>query len=421
MFAKLKFIFQEKTIRNRIFFLVGILFLFRVLATIPIPGVDALRLEEFLQNSQLFGLLNIFSAGGISTLSLVMLGVGPYITASIIMQLLTVMSPRVKAMYQEEGEIGRRKFTQYSRYIAIPLAVLQGYALLAVLGRQGVLETTGAVTMISSLIIVTAGTTLLMWLGELISEKGIGNGVSVIIFAGIVAAMPSRVAQTLYASSFPDDLPKLLAIVIGSLVVIAGVVFITEAERKIPITYAKQVRGGGVTNGGSTYIPLRLNQAGVIPIIFALSLFTFPQMLAGLGATSTNAFVSGISASINNFFQNPWLYATAYFLLVFAFTYMYTAITFEPNRVSDNLQQSGAFIPGVRPGEATATYISDVLTRITLVGALFLGLMAVLPLIVQGATGLTQFAVGGTSLLIVVSVVLDIIKKVDAQVSMREY
>ena len=422
MLSKLKFIVSEKSIRDRILFIVGILFLFRVLSTIPVPGVDTERLAQFLANSQLFGILNIFSAGGISTLSLVMLGVGPYITASIIMQLMTVMSPRIKAMYKEEGEIGRRKFTQYSRYLTIPLAVAQGYALLTLLSRQGVLGEITTAGMISNLLIITAGSMLLMWLGELISEKGIGNGVSVIIFAGIVATLPRTIAQTLSTSVFPADLPVLLAIIVGAIVVIAGVIFITEAERKVPITYAKQVRGfGAQTAGGSTYLPLRLNQAGVIPIIFALSLFTFPQMLASLGTTSSNSLVQSISSGVTWFFQNQALYAAAYFLLVFGFTYMYTAITFEPQDVADNLQKSGAFIPGIRPGEATAEYIATVLTRVTFVGALFLGIMAVLPVLVQSATGLQQFAIGGTSLLIAVSVVLDIIKKLDAQISMREY
>ncbi len=402
--------------------MIGILFLFRVLSTIPIPGVDVERLQQFLSNSQLFGILNIFSAGGISTLSLVMLGVGPYITASIIMQLLTVLSPQVKAMYKEDGEIGRRKFTQYSRYITIPLAMAQGYALLVLLQRQGILADASLFGMFSNVLIITAGSMLLMWLGELISEKGIGNGVSIIIFAGIVASLPRTVAQTISTINIPQDIPTIAAILIGALVVIAGVIFITEAERKVPITYAKQVRGmSGSTAGGSTYIPLRLNQAGVIPIIFALSLFTFPQMLANLGASSTNTLVQSISGGVTWFFQNQWLYSGTYFLLVFAFTYMYTAITFEPHDLADNLQKSGAFIPGIRPGEPTAEYLGTVLTRITFVGALFLGVMAVLPLLVQSATGMQQFAIGGTSLLIAVSVVLDLIKKIDAQISMREY
>jgi preprotein translocase subunit SecY len=422
MLSKIKFIFTEKSIRDKILFVIGILFLFRVLSTIPIPGVDVARLEQFLSNSQLFGILNIFSAGGISTLSLVMLGVGPYITASIIMQLMTVLSPKVKAMYKEEGEIGRRKFTQYSRYLTIPLAIAQAIGLLVLLQRQGILADTGTFAMVSNVLIVTAGSMLLMWLGELVSEKGIGQGVSILIFAGIVATLPRIVAQTLSTIVIPQDIPTIAAIVIGTVVVTAGVIFITEAERKVPITYAKQVRGmSGSTAGGNTYIPLRLNQAGVIPIIFALSLFTFPQVLASLGATSTNSIIQSISSGMTWFFQNEWLYSGVYFLLVFGFTYMYTAITFEPNDVADNLQKGGAFIPGIRPGEPTAEYLSTVLTRVTFAGAFFLGIMAVLPLLVQSATGLQQVAIGGTSLLIAVSVVLDMIKKIDAQISMREY
>jgi preprotein translocase subunit SecY len=421
MLSKLLFIAKEKSIRSRILFVVFVLFLFRLLSAVPIPGVDVARLEQYLANSQLFGILNIFSAGGISTLSLVMLGVGPYITASIIMQLLTVMSPKIKAMYKEEGEIGRRRFTQYSRYLTIPLAVVQGYALLVLLGRQGVIDTT-ALSMVSGVIIITAGSMLLMWLGELVSEKGIGNGVSVLIFAGIVATLPRIIGQTFATVSLPADAPMLLAIGAGVLLVTAGVVFITEAERPVPVTYAKQVRGAGMmSQGGNTYIPLRLNQAGVMPMIFALSLFTFPQMLAGLGTTSTNSVIQSISSGATWFFQTEWLYALVYFLLVFGFTYMYTAIMFEPEDVANNLQKSGAFIPGIRPGEPTAEYLGSVLSRITFVGAGFLGLMAVLPILAQTITGYQQLAIGGTSLLIVVSVVLDIIKKIDAQISMREY
>jgi preprotein translocase subunit SecY len=383
--------------------------------------VDTEKLNQLLSNSQLFGLLNIFSAGGISTLSIVMLGVGPYITASIIMQLLTVLSPKVKSMYQEEGEIGRKRFSQYSRMIALPLSFVQGFSLLTILQKQGVFETTTLFAMGVNLTIITAGTFLLMWLGEMLTERGIGNGTSMIIFAGIVAGLPTSLSQTIFTAT-AADIPNLFLMLVSIVVVIAGVVFITEAERPIPITYAKQARGmSGSTAGGSTYIPLRLNQAGVIPIIFALSLFTFPQILAGFIVTSSNSILASVGSGIQWFFQNQWLYAVSYFLLVFGFTYLYTAIIVEPNQMADNLQKSGAFIPGIRPGVPTADFMANVLTRITLVGALFLGVMAVLPIVIQNITGNTLFSVGGTSLLIVVSVVLDIIKKIDAQVSMREY
>lgn len=388
---------------------------------IPIPGVDAESLKRLLESNQIFGFLNIFSAGGISTLSLVMLGVGPYITASIIMQLLTVMSPKFKAMYQEEGEQGRRKFTQYSRLLTVPLAAIQAYGLLVVLTKQGVLSATSSLSMFSNIVIIIAGSMLLMWIGELITEKGIGNGVSIIIFAGIVSRLPAYIAQMQFTFD-ASQIPNLLALAVGILIVIAGVVFITEAQRDVPVTYSKAARGGYSSNGmNASYIPLRLNQAGVIPIIFALSLFTFPQILGQVFATSSNATLVAISHGISVFFQNKIIYASVYFLLVFAFTYMYTAITFDPKQISESLQRNGAFIPGIRPGDATATYLADVITRITLVGALFLGIMAILPIIIQNLTGITQFSIGGTSVLIVVSVILDLIKKIDAQISMREY
>lgn len=420
MFTKLRTLFSDSSLRNRILFVIGILFLFRVLSIIPIPGADVENIQKFLESSQLLGFLNVFSAGGISTLSLVMLGVGPYITASIIMQLMTVMVPKLKALYQEEGEIGRRKFTQYSRLLTIPLAVIQAYGLLTVLAQQQVIEVSSHTAMFFNVLIVTAGSVLLMWLGELISEKGIGNGVSVIIFAGIVAVLPTYIAQQ-YAVFDPSQIPNLIALLVGIIVVIAGVVFITEAQRDVPVTYSKQARGYGASGMNTSYLPLRLNQAGVIPIIFALSLFTIPQIAAQLMASSDNTVFQTVASAINTFFANQIAYALTYFFLVFAFTYMYTAITFDPKQISENLQRNSAFIPGIRPGEATAEYLGDVITRITLVGATFLGIMAVLPIVIQNLTGITQFTIGGTSVLIVVSVVLDIIKKLDAQISMREY
>lgn len=420
MFTKLRTLFSDSSLRNRILFVIGILFLFRVLSIIPIPGADVDNIQKFLESSELLGFLNVFSAGGISTLSLVMLGVGPYITASIIMQLMTVMVPKLKALYQEEGEIGRRKFTQYSRLLTIPLAVIQAYGLLTVLAQQQVISIPSHTAMLINVLIVTAGSVLLMWLGELVSEKGIGNGVSVIIFAGIVATLPTYIAQQ-YAIFDPSQIPNLVALVAGIVVVIAGVVYITEAQRDIPVTYSKQARGYGASGMNTSYLPLRLNQAGVIPIIFALSLFTIPQIAAQVMATSDNGTFQSIASAITAFFNNQIAYALTYFFLVFAFTYMYTAITFDPKQISENLQRNGAFIPGIRPGEATAEYLGEVITRITLVGATFLGIMAVLPIVIQNLTGITQFSIGGTSVLIVVSVVLDIIKKLDAQISMREY
>lgn len=410
----------DKQIRNKILFVLGSLIVFRLLSSIPIPGVDALQLNRFLSNNQFFGILNIFSGGGLSNLSIIMLGVGPYITGSIIMQLLTVMVPALKRMYQEEGDIGRKKFTQYSRIITVPLAVIQGFSLLAILENQSILGELTSFERITNLIIVVAGAMLIMWIGELMSEFGIGNGVSIIIFAGIVANLPTQVSQLIFTFD-PSQIPVYLLFVALSLLVIAGVVYVTEAERPIPVTYAKQVRGTKVYGGGSTYIPLRVNQSGVMPIIFALSILLFPQIIGNVLSGVANPTLAKIGQSLSTFSQTSLLYGILYFIFVFLFTYFYTAVTFDPESLSTNLQKNGAFVPGVRPGASTSDYVSKVLTRITLFGALFLGIIAVLPLIMQAASGITALALGGTALLIVVSVVLDLIKKIDAQLSMREY
>jgi preprotein translocase subunit SecY len=417
----IKAIFSDKAIRSRIMFVIGILVLTRVLAAIPIPGIDTSSLEQFLSGNNIVSLLNILSGGGIMSFSIVMLGVGPYITASIIMQLTTVLSPRLKEMYQEEGDNGRRRFVQYGRLLSLPLAVIQGFALLTLLARQNVIPTLSTTEMITNLVIVTAGSILFMWLGEQINERGIGNGVSLIIFAGIVAAIPQKLGQ--YFITFdPSQIPTLVGIIVLILVVIGGIVFVTEAERPITITYARQSRmGEGNGSLNSTYLPLRLNQAGVVPIIFAISILIFPQLLAQLFSTTSYEQLQSIARSINNALSNQWMYGASYFFLVVLFTYFYTAVMFDPEKVADNLQKNGAFIPGFRPGSATAEHIGYVLARVTLFGAVFLGLVAVLPVIVQAITGLTAIQVGGTSLLIAVSVVLDLIKKIDAQLSMREY
>ncbi|MDD4803994.1 MAG: preprotein translocase subunit SecY [Candidatus Pacebacteria bacterium] len=419
--SKIKLVFQDRTLRGRILFVAGALVISRLLATIPIPGIDAVKLNAFFSGSEFFGFLNIFSGGGMGNLSIAMLGVGPYITGSIIMQLLTMMFPKLKAMYQEEGEAGRRKFTQYSRLITIPIAIVQGFGYLMLLTKQGVIANLGPMDMIVNIAIITAGSILLMWIGELMTEFGIGNGTSMIIFAGIVSRLPTSLTQLSAAFSI-SQIPLYLLLAVISVVVIYAVVFITEAERPIPVTYAKRIRGSKVSGGVSTYLPLRVNQAGVIPIIFAMSILLFPQMiLKFIVQMATNETVKSVATSLNSFVSNSWVYGVSYFLLVFLFTYFYTAVTFDPDAISKNLQQNGAFIPGVRPGQSTSEYLAKVLTRITLIGAIFLGLIAVLPLIVKSMTGITSIAVGGTALLIVVSVVIDLIKKIEAQITMREY
>jgi preprotein translocase subunit SecY len=420
---KANLIFSDRGLRKRIFFVLFALFVFRVGAHIPIPAVDPAQLANLFAGGvgDLLGLLNIFSGGGLSNLSIFMLGVGPYITASIIMQLGTMMIPSLKALLHEEGEIGRKKFNQYSRLLTVPLAFLQGFSLLALLGSQGMFPV--ALTpqeTILNVIIIVAGSLLLMWIGELISEYGIGNGVSVIIFAGIIAQLPTSIGQ-LAVNFTQADIPLYLLFLAVGLLVLAGVVAVTEAERPVPVTYAKQVRGGRLAGGSSTYLPLRINQAGVMPIIFALSLLLFPQIVGNFLAGSSVAFLATIGGYLVSFSTKIYLYGPFYFILVFLFTYFYTAITFDPEAVATNLQRGGAFIPGVRPGEPTARYLSNIVGRITMVGAVFLGFVAVLPFVMQAITGNAGLAIGGTSLLIVVSVVIDLIKKVNAQVSMREY
>lgn len=419
-FAKLKLIVTDRPLLSKLAFVLFALVLFRLLAVIPVPGINVLQLEQFFSNNQFLGLLNIFSGGGLANLSIVMLGVGPYITASIIMQLLTILFPKLKAMYQEEGELGRKKFSQYSRLLTVPLALIQGYAYIYLFQSQGVLNQLSLADMVVSVLVISAGSMLLMWLGELVSEFGIGNGVSLIIFAGIVASLPQMLAQ--FAFSFdPSQIPVLVAGLFAVLLVTYGVVVMTEAERPVPVTYAKRVRGNKLYGGVSTYIPLRLNQAGVIPIIFALSILLFPSLLLNFAAQSTVPWLASTATALLSWSGGAWLYGIFYFLLVFLFTYFYTAITFDPNTMATNLQKNGAFVPGVRPGVQTSDHLAKIITRITLVGALFLGAIAVLPLIMQAVTGLASLAIGGTALLIVVSVVLDLVRKIDAQISLREY
>jgi len=418
--TKIKMIFTDKALRNRVIFVLAALVIFRLLSTIPIPGIDAVKFQTLIANNQFIGVLNVISGGGLSHFSILMLGVGPYITASIIMQLLTIMSPRLKAIYQEEGEAGRKKFTQWGRMIAVPLAILQGLAFLVLLKNQNILTDVSLFGMFTNLTVVVAGSMLIMWIGELISEFGIGNGLSMIIFAGIVASIPTEVSRFLFTFKVAS-LPVYILFLIVGLVIIAGVVVISEAERPIPVTYAKQVRGNRVAGGTQTYLPLRINQAGVIPIIFALSILLFPQLIGNFLANNSHHTLVLISKAMLWFVASTWVYSIFYFVFVFLFTYFYTAVTFDPDQIATNLQKDGAFIPGIRPGTATRDYISRVLTRVTLVGAVFLGLIAVLPLVMRSLTGITSFALGGTALLIVVSVVLDLIKKVEAQLSMREY
>ncbi len=420
-FSKLSAIFADKVMRNRILFTIGALVLFRLAAAVPIPGVDVERLSRVLESNQFLGLLNMVSGSGLDNLSIVMLGVGPSITASIIMQLVTMLSPKVKAMYHEEGELGRKKFYQISRLITIPLAIMQGFGLLVLLRNQGVLTDMNQFSLFMNVLIVTTGSILLMWLGELITEFGIGNGSSMIIFAGIVVGIP-KIALQLSANYSPSDIPMYALVAVALFGVLALIILMTEAERPVPITYAKSVAGGRQIGGGvSTYLPLRINQAGVIPIIFALSMFLFPQLIGGFLKGTSSATLQSIGSFLIDYISAGPIHAVIYFALVLFFTYFYTAVTFDPDAISKNLQQSGAFIPGIRPGVSTSEYLAKVVARTTFPGAVFLAVIAVLPFVMQEITGNQSLAIGGTAILIVVSVITELVKQFNAQLSMREY
>ncbi len=422
MFEKILRIFHIKDLRKKIFFVLAILAISRLIAAIPIPGIDAEKLQSFFSGNQFFGMINVFTGGAMSRMSIAMLGLGPFITATIIMQLLTMIFPRLKEMYQEAGDKGREKFNQYARIATVPLAMVQAFGFLNLLQKQDVIGNLSSLDLLTNIITITAGALLLMWLGELITQKGIGNGVSLLIFAGIVGRVPMQLGQTITTWDSTAIFSYIVFIAI-SLVVISGVVFITEGQKNIPISYAKRIRGHRMYGGASTFLPLRINQAGVIPIIFAISVLLLPGMIATFLSGASNPTLVHFANSLNNVFQNKSFYTITYFILVVAFTYFYTAVTFDPKNVAENLQKSGGFIPGIRPGDNTSRYIAYILNRITLVGAMFLGLIAILPMIVQGLTKVSTFGfmIGGTALLIVVSVVLETMKQINAQLVMRDY
>jgi preprotein translocase subunit SecY len=420
-YDKITFLFKNKELRSKFLFVIFLFIVFRLAANIPIPGIGAENLRKFFDQNQVFGLLNLFTGGALSNFSVVLLGLGPYITATIILQLLTMIFPALEKLYKEEGEAGRQKFNQYSRLLTIPLAAFEGYGMLTVFSGQGIITGLSLPVMISAIVTITAGAMFLMWIGEIISEQGMGNGISLLIFAGIVAGIPINIFQT-FVTFDASKIPAYLAFVVLSVIIIAGVVLITEARRNIPVSYAKRVRGMKMYGGTSTYLPLSVNPAGVIPIIFALSILLFPGMIASYFGTYSG-IIGSIATNIGLLFNNAWIHGVLYFLLVILFTYFYTAVTFDPKTIAENLQKMGGFIPGVRPGKSTSDFMKHILNRVLFTGAIFLGLIAILPSIVAGITGVTGFSflVGGTSLLIVVSVVLDTMRQINAQLQMREY
>ncbi|MCH7492469.1 preprotein translocase subunit SecY [Patescibacteria group bacterium] len=421
MLEKLSQIWKIKDLRNKILFIMAMLFIFRVAAHIPIPGVNIENLRNLFSSNQLLGLLNIFSGGGMENFSVVMLGIAPYITASIIFQLLTMVIPKLEEM-QKEGEAGRAKISQYTRYLTVPLAILSSYGMITFLRQsgQGIVDEMGAFQLVVTIATITGGTIFLMWIGELITEKKIGNGISILIFAGIVARVPTTIKQSIQTFD-ASQLGLYIAFLVIGIVTVATVVIITEGKRNIPVSYAKRIRGMKMYGGVDTHLPLRVNQAGVIPIIFAVSIVLFPPMIAQFFINSPTVWMSGAAAWVVDMFANQLFYGAMYFTLVVAFTYFYTAIIFHPTQIAENLQKQGGFIPGIRPGTPTSDFLSYVSNRIILGGALFLGSVAILPNIIQGASNLTNIVIGGTGLLIVVSVVIEIVKQIESQLVMRNY
>lgn len=420
-YEKIIQVFRIKELRNKIFFVLAVFALARLMANIPIPGINIDNLRSFFDQFKVFQLLGAFTGGSMDSLSVMMLGLGPYITAIIIFQLLTMIFPALERLYKEEGEAGRQKFNQYARIAAVPLAMLQGYSMLVLLQREGAVHFDSAVVLGAALATITAGSMLLMWLGELVTEKGIGNGVSLLIFAGIVADFPRNLRQ-LVAVYDPSMIPSYVAFFVMAVLIIASVVLINESRRNIPVSYAKRVRGMKMVGGVSTYLPLNINPAGVIPIIFALSILLFPSMIATFLA-GVPGWVGQAAIATKAFLDNQIIYGILYFFLVVVFTYFYTAVTFDPKTIATNMQKMGGFVPGIRPGAPTANFMYYILNRVLLVGALFLGIIAVMPSIVGAFTGVTAFSflIGGTSLLIAVSVVLETVRQINAQLQMREY
>jgi preprotein translocase subunit SecY len=415
--------FRAPDIRRRILFILGMLIIVRMLANVPVPGIDRAALEGVIGQNSFLQLLNLFSGGGLENFSIIALGVNPYINASIIMQLMTGVVPRLQQL-QREGEYGRNKINQYTRYLCVPLAILQGYGYLALLSspQNDVVSDFDltSFTTLTQIITLTAGTVLLMWIGELITERGIGNGISFIIFAGIVAGLPGAVS-TFMAS---PDLAAGIAFALLGIAAVAIIVYIQEGQRRIPIQYASRVRGRRMYQGGATFLPLRVNQAGVIPIIFAVSILLFPVQMATYFSNSGGIVQDAANVVIQWLSQGSPLYAIIFFLLVVGFTYFYTAFTFKPDETADQLRKNGGFIPGIRPGAPTRDYLAKVVYRISLAGAIFLGIVAISPIIVGAlfaGSVIGSFALGGTALLIVVSVVVESMKQLEAQLMMRNY
>lgn len=412
--------FKTPELRAKIIFTLIIFTVFRLFAHVPIPGVDTEKLRQLFQSNQFLGLLDIFSGGTLVNFSVMALGLNPYINSSIIFQLLTMVFPKLEEL-SKEGEYGREKINQYTRFLTVPLAIVQSIGMYALLRNQQIIEEFSPLGLVSMILTMTAGTLLLMWLGELITEQGVGNGISLLIFVGIVGRLPISLGQTASVAT-GQQIGNIIVFLVMSLLVISGIVVVNEAVRQISIQYAKRIRGNRMYGGNTSYLPLRINQAGVIPIIFAVSLVLLPQIAGQFMSQTGNPSLVGIGNFLSSTFNpNGIIYNVLYFLLVVGFTYFYTAVTFNPQKISEEIQKHGGFIPGIRPGKATADYLQYILNRLTLAGAMFLGVIAILPSIARQITGVSTLMLGGTGILIVVSVILETTKLLEAQLVMRNY
>ncbi len=412
---------QTPELRRKIIITAFLFIVFRLFAHIPIPGVDTKKLAALFAQNQFLGLLDIFSGGTLVNFSILALGLNPYINASIILQLLQIVFPQLEEL-SKEGEYGREKINQYTRFLTVPLAAVQSIGMFALLKNQGIIGAIDPLALIAIIVTMTAGTLFAMWLGELITEYGIGNGISLLIFAGIVGRLPVVFGQTV-STVTSEYLTNVAMFAVLAVAVIGATVFVNEAVRRITVHYARRIRGNKVYGGATSYLPLRVNQAGVIPIIFAVSLVLLPSLIGGfLQQIRTAPALVALGRLLSGLFNPDSIsYNVIYFFLVIGFTYFYTAITFNPTKIAQEIQKYGGFIPGIRPGTPTAQYLNYILTRITLAGALFLGVIAILPSLARQVSGVSTLLIGGTGVLIVVSVVLETVKTLEAQLVMRNY
>jgi len=420
IWEKINLIFKDPALKKKVYFTLFIFLAFRIFAFLPVPSIDLSKLRALFAANQFLSLLDIFSGGTLINFSVMALGLNPYINASIVLQLMTVMFPFLEQL-SKEGEYGRYKINQYTRLLTLPLTIIQAIGIFVFLRHQNIITSLSALEFISFVLTMTAGTFILVWFGELISEYGLGNGISLLILAGIVGRLPVTLSRTLMIVN-QEMIFNILVFIVLSLVVIGTIVFINEAVRKIPVFYAKRIKGNKMYQGATNYLPLKLNQAGVIPIIFAVSFVLFPQLIGNFLVSVKNVNLVSIGKFLVTFFSpNGFFYNFFYFWLVVGFTYFYTVVVFNPQKISEEIQKNGGFIPGIRPGLATKQFLEKVLYRITSVGAIFLGVIAILPVFVSKITGINNLVIGGTGILIVVSVILETFKMVEAQLVMKSY